>query len=60
MVIFFSAQISSAQAKDGPVIHIAQTVRNYSVVFEGKELSHSFEVFNRGTLDLKIMKVTRS
>ena len=44
----------------GPIIYFDKTSHTFPPVFEGDELSHTFTVFNRGTADLDIKKVTHS
>ena len=44
----------------GPMIHFERTTHTFTPVFEGEELSHTFIVFNRGTADLDLKKVTHS
>ncbi len=53
-------QAYSGERRDGPVILIDQTMHSFSAVFEGEELTHAFDVFNRGTADLNIRKVSHS
>lgn len=52
---------SGSQAYENtPIIYINNTTHIFPTVFEGHELSHAFEVINRGTADLRIKKVTNS
>jgi len=67
MVLLFQAIIPlsgiftySAQTENIPVIHIDKTTPSSYRLFEGDELKHTFAVFNRGTADLKIKKITHS
>jgi hypothetical protein len=50
----------SATSDTGPIIHVDETTYTFPTVFQGAKLSHSFTVFNRGTADLDIKKVTHS
>ena len=50
----------SAQTKNAPIIHVDKTTHTFQPVFEGEELSHTFTVFNKGTVDLHIKNVTHS
>ncbi len=45
---------------EGPVIYLDKTSHTFPPVFEGVELSHTFTVFNRGTANLDLKKVTHS
>jgi hypothetical protein len=60
--LMFFAWVEScpAQTKAGPIIHVDQTVHTFPLVFEGETLSHSFTVFNRGTAELKMERVSTS
>jgi len=44
----------------GPIIHFERTTHTFTPLFEGEELSHTFTVFNRGTANLDLKKVTHS
>ena len=67
-VIFFLSMVALAcvsqplSKKNGnsPMIHFEKTTHTFTPVFDGEELSHTFTVFNRGTADLDIKKVTHS
>ena len=67
-VIFFLSMVAIAcvsqplSKKHGtsPMIHFEGTTHTFTPVFEGEELSHTFTVFNRGTANLDIKKVTHS
>ncbi len=50
----------SAQTENAPIIHVDKTTHTFPPVFEGEELSHTFTVSNKGTIDLHIKKVTHS
>jgi hypothetical protein len=50
----------SAQTKDAPIIHVDKTTHTFPPVYEGEELSHTFTVFNKGTIDLHIKRVTHA
>jgi len=50
----------SATRAAGPIIHVDETTYTFPTVFQGAKLSHTFAVFNRGTADLDIKKVTSS
>jgi hypothetical protein len=49
-----------ALPEGGPIIHVKKTTHAFSPVFEGEKLSHTFTVFNQGTTDLNIKRVTTS
>ena len=49
-----------ASSECGPIIHVRKTTHAFSPVFEGEKLSHTFTVFNQGTTDLNIKRVTTS
>jgi len=49
-----------AGAADGPVIRVDRTIHTFKPVFEGENLSHTFTIFNPGTAELTIKKVTPS
>lgn len=49
-----------AQSEDVPVIHLNKTRHTFPPVFEGEALSYAFTVFNKGTTDLHIEKVSHS
>ena len=49
-----------ASSEGGPIIHVRETTHAFSPVFEGEKLSHTFTVFNQGTTDLNIKRVTTS
>jgi len=44
----------------GPIIYIDKTTHTFPPLFEGEELSHTFTLFNRGTANLDLKKVTHS
>ena len=44
----------------GPIIYIDKTTHTFPPLFEGEELSHTFTLFNRGTANLDVKKVTHS
>lgn len=61
VIIFYYGSVSfSAQTESGPIIHFGQTTHTFPAVFEGVELSHTFTIFNKGTANLKIKKITHS
>ena len=67
VIFFFSmfalacvSQPLSKKSESGPIIHFDKTSHTFPSVFEGEELSHTFTVFNRGTADLDIKKVSHS
>lgn len=51
---------SSAEANDGPIMHIDKMTHTFPTVFEGRTLSHTFLVFNKGKANLNIKKITHS
>jgi hypothetical protein len=57
---FVSYTASYSAREEGPAIHIEQTVHTFPTIFEGEELAHSFTLYNRGTVDLNIKRVTHS
>jgi hypothetical protein len=57
---FLSYTASYSAREEGPAIHIEQTVHTFPTIFEGEELAHSFTLYNRGTADLHIRRVTHS
>ena len=50
----------SAGGVKAPLINVDRNLHTFPTVFEGKELSHTFTISNRGTADLEIKKVTHS
>jgi len=60
ITLHWRSQVYPAQSGDGPIIHIDQTNHIFSTVFEGEKLSHTFTVFNQGTANLDIKRVTSS
>ena len=50
----------SAEGVKAPLIHVDKDSHIFPTVFEGKELTHTFTISNRGTADLEIKKVTHS
>lgn len=61
MLILFCVNNSlSAETEGAPIIHVEKTIHTFPPVFEGEELSHTFTVFNKGTIDLHIKKVTHA
>jgi hypothetical protein len=50
----------SAETEGAPIIHVNETTHTFQPVFEGEELSHTFTVFNKGTIDLHINRVTHA
>lgn len=54
------SQPLSKKNGNSPMIHFEGTTHTFTPVFEGEELSHTFTVFNRGTANLDIKKVTHS
>ena len=54
------SQPLSEKKGEGPIIYFDKTTYTFTPVFEGKELSHTFTVFNHGTANLDIKKVTHS
>ena len=67
-VIFFLSMVAlacvskplSKKNGTGPMIHFERTTHTFKPVFEGEELSHTFTLFNRGTANLDLKKVTHS
>ena len=57
---FMNFSPPSFSQEHAPIIQVAHTVHVFPAVFEGEELSHTFTVFNKGTTDLLIKKVTHS
>ena len=49
-----------SQTQGGPVIHFDHTAYSAPAVYEGEEISHTFHVYNKGTADLEIKKVSPS
>ncbi len=49
-----------AEGEKAPMIHVDQSSHTFPTVYEGKELSHTFTLSNRGSADLEIKKVTHS
>ena len=43
-----------------PIIHFDKTTHTFPHLFAGEELSHTFTLFNRGTANLDVKKVTHS
>lgn len=61
ILIFSGANNSlSAETEGAPIIYVDKTTHTFQPVFEGEELSHTFTVFNKGTTDLHIKRVTHS
>ncbi len=57
--LFFGGNGSlCAETENAPIIHVDKTTHTFQPVFEGEELSHTFTVFNKGSADLHIEKVT--
>ena len=54
------SQQFTEKRSEGPVIYFDKTSHTFTPVFEGQELSQTFTVFNRGTADLDMKKVTHS
>ena len=57
---FLSYTASYSAREEGPAIHIEQTEHTFPTIFEGEELAHTFTLYNRGTADLHISRVTHS
>ena len=60
LISLCGGQAYSEQPEGRPIIHMDQTVHTFPTAFEGEELSHTFAVFNKGTAQLNIEKVTHS
>jgi len=60
IVLACVSQPLSKKNGTSPMIHFERTTHTFTPVFEGKELSHTFTVFNHGTANLDIKKVTHS
>jgi hypothetical protein len=60
LIVLCGGKSYSGQAQGHPIIHIDQTEHTFGMVFEGEELSHTFTVFNKGTGNLNIEKVTHA
>ena len=60
ITLLWRSQVYPAQSGDGPIIHFDQTNHIFPTVFEGEKLSHTFTVFNQGTANLDIKRVTSS
>jgi hypothetical protein len=60
IIVLFGSLLSAGQSETTPVIHFDQITHDFSAVFEGEQLSHSFEFINQGTADLEILDVTHS
>jgi len=54
-----SQQITEKRG-EGPIIYFDETTHTFPPLFEGEKLSHTFTLFNRGTADLDLKKVTHS
>lgn len=57
---FLGYTASYSAREEGPAIHIEQTEHTFPTIFEGEELAHTFTLYNRGTADLHIRRVTHS
>ncbi|MBW1702169.1 MAG: DUF1573 domain-containing protein [Deltaproteobacteria bacterium] len=60
ITLLWRSQVYPAQSGNGPIIHFDQTNHIFPTVFEGEKLSHTFTVFNQGTANLDIKRVTSS
>ncbi len=60
ITLLWRSQVYPAQSGDGPIIHFDQKNHIFPTVFEGEKLSHTFTVFNQGTANLNIKRVTPS
>jgi hypothetical protein len=60
IMVLCAGGTASATRAAGPIIHVDETTVTFPTVFQGEKLSHTFAVFNRGTADLDIKKVTPS
>ena len=61
MVVFvYESRSYPAPSEGCPIIHVRQTSHTFPTVFEGEKLSHTFTVFNQGTANLDIKRVTSS
>ena len=60
IILLCTGGAATATNVAGPIIHVDETTYTFSSVFQGAKLSHTFTVFNRGTADLDIKKVTHS
>jgi hypothetical protein len=56
-VLAFSGNWIFAQEIKGPKIAIQDLIHNFGDVKEGKILTHTFQVLNKGNETLKIIKV---
>ena len=50
----------SEKKGEGPIIYFDKTSHTFPPLFEGEKLSHTFTLFNRGTANLDLKKVTHS
>lgn len=53
-------QLCHARPEGVPIIHFAETEHIFPTVFEGKKLTHTFTVSNKGNKKLNIKGVTPS
>jgi hypothetical protein len=60
LTLLFVSRLCPAQSGNSPIIHIPETNHTFPTVFEGEKLNHTFRVFNKGTADLNIKRVTPS
>ena len=60
IMVLFGSQLSAEQSENTPVIHLDQTTHTFPTLFEDQQVSHSFQLTNRGTADLEILDVTHT
>ena len=60
VILLQGSESYPASSEGGPIIHVRQISHTFPPVFEGEKLSHTFAVFNSGTVDLNIRKVSQS
>ena len=59
-IVLFGSRLLAGQSENTPVIHLDQTTHTFPTAFEGEQLSHSFKIINKGTVDLEILDVTHT
>ena len=60
IIIFWESAGFPSQTQGGPIIHFDHTSYTAPTVYEGEKISHTFNVYNKGTANLEIKRVTRS
>jgi len=59
-IVLLGSRLGAEQSGHRPEIHFDQTTHTFPTVFEGEQLSHSFELTNKGSADLEIWDVTNT